>query len=142
MPLRAETRFRNSVAVLRGPLVFSLKIGEDWRKVKGQEPHADWEVHPTTPWNYALVVDPKNPAASISVEERPVGPMPLSPDGAPVVLSVKGRRIPEWKLVAGSAGPVPESPVRSAGGEETLILIPYGSTSLRLTLFPRVASIE
>lgn len=140
MPLRTETRYRDTVAILRGPLVFSLKIGEDWKKVKGQEPHADWEVHPTTAWNYGLAVDPENPAASISMEERPVGPLPLSPDGAPVVLSAKGRRIPEWKLIAGSAGPMPESPVRSTQTEETVTLIPYGSTNLRLTLFPRVAS--
>ncbi|TAE49328.1 MAG: hypothetical protein EAZ89_14320 [Bacteroidetes bacterium] len=36
-----------------GPLLFGLKIGEDVRP-DGPEPWADREVHPTTPWNYAL----------------------------------------------------------------------------------------
>jgi len=136
MALRSEMRYKNSIAILRGPLVFSLAIGEDWRKVKGEEPHADWEVHPATPWNYGLVIDPANPSASISVTERPVGAMPLSPDGAPVALTVTGRRIPEWTLLNGSTGPIPESPLRSDEATGKLTLIPYGCTNLRLTLFP------
>ena len=52
-----ERRYHGSAAITRGPLVYSLAVGEDWRKVSGDEPHADWEVHPTTPWNYALEAD-------------------------------------------------------------------------------------
>jgi hypothetical protein len=137
MTPRLERRYRNSVAVLRGPLVFSLKVGEDWRKLKGEEPHADWEVHPTTPWNYALALDEKSVAKAVSVEERAVGRLPFSPEGAPVVMRATGRRIPEWRLVNSSADQVPEGPVPGSAPSESLTLIPYGSAKLRVTCFPQ-----
>ena len=139
MNLKVTRWYRDGVVVNRGPLVFSLALGEDWKQIKGAAPHADWEVYPTTPWNYGLVIDPQNPQANLAVEERPVGETPFSPAGAPVLVRAQGRRIPEWKLVSGSAGPLPVSPARTDEPVENLALIPYGCTDLRITVFPQAA---
>ncbi len=143
MTPRLSTWYRDSVALERGPLVFALRVGEDWRKLQAgmgkpaPAPAVDWEVRPTTPWNYGLVVDAST-ASRVQVRERPLGPFPFSPDGAPVELSVTGRRLPEWTMAEGSAGPLPQSPVASKARDETLTLVPYGSAKLRVTAFPRI----
>jgi hypothetical protein len=144
MRVRTAKAFHNSVVVERGPLVFSLKIGEKWTKVeKGMSkpaasPAIDWSIQPTTPWNYGLIIDRDQPGKSVQVTVKSVGQYPFSLDGAPVLLSVKGRKIPDWKLVDGSAGPLPESPVSSSERIQTLTLIPYGSAKLRITAFPQL----
>ena len=55
---RVSRWFHNSVAVERGPLVFSYGIGEDWLKLRDRGMTADWQIYPTTQWNYALALDP------------------------------------------------------------------------------------
>jgi len=139
MELRTRRRFNDSVAITRGPLVYALRMGEDWRRIKGEPPHADWEVHPTTPWNYALAVDPRDPRPSIQFEQGSVGDCPFSPDDAPVTAKVKGRRVPDWRIERNAAGPLPHSPVTSDQPLEELTLIPYGCTNLRVTEFPVLA---
>lgn len=147
LPMRVRTvHYSNgSVTVERGPLIFALKIGEDWHKIeKGMShpapaPAADWEVHPTTPWNYGLLIDPARPDQSVVVTEKKIREYPFTPDGAPVEITLKGRRVPQWTLVNGSAGPLPPSPVHSREPDQTLTLIPYGAAKLRITAFPLIA---
>ena len=124
--------------------MFSLKIGEDWRQLTqgmknpARPPAKDWEVHPTTPWNYGLAISDATEPPGVEVEEKPIGATPFSPAGAPVELRVKGRRLPSWVMVEGSAAAPPRSPAASSSPVETLTLIPYGSAKLRITAFPRV----
>ena len=136
MPVRTSTWYNNSVAVERGPLVYSLKIGESWHQIKQTGPAADWEVYPTTPWNYALILDPQHPADWFTVKENPVAKQPFDPSTPALEITAKARRLPAWQLVDDSAGPLPVSPVTGGRSEETITLIPYGAGKLRITAFP------
>lgn len=134
-------RPRNTIAIQRGPLVYALKIGEEWKRVNADQPyrefpHADYEIYATTPWNYALNIGEKTMSESLVFTEHSVGDRPFSPDGAPMSCTVKGQRLPEWQRENGSAQEVPESSVSSTESEEELTLIPYGCTNLRITEFP------
>ena len=136
MPTRVTRRYHGSASISRGPLVYSLRIGEDWRAIGGEAPRQDWEVHPTSPWNYALSLDLAHPERSIEFEQRELGATPFSPQGAPVVARVLGRRLPEWSIEHSAAAPPPQSPVHSEAPLEPLELVPFGCTNLRVTEFP------
>ena len=41
MPVTLYSGYNDSVAIERGPLVYALKIGTEWKKLKGDEPFAD-----------------------------------------------------------------------------------------------------
>ncbi len=146
LPMRPAlvSRPSRTVAVERGPLVYALRIGEDWRRVHADKPyrelpHADWEVYPTTPWNYALAVG-RSAEDAITFIEQPIGPLPFSPEGAPVIATAQARRVPAWQMENGSAGELPAGPVTSDEPLEQVTLIPYGCTNLRITEFPILES--
>ncbi len=136
MQARLEHRHNNAVTVHRGPLVYSLSISEDWRTVADIPPgsdsrRVDKEVHPVTPWNFALDLDKE-----IAFDEVPIGDCPFSPDGAPIVGTAQARRLAEWQLVNGWADETPGSPVSGDSPPEEVKLIPYGCSTLRITEFP------
>lgn len=47
------------------------------------------------PWNYGLAVDTDRPDDSVTRTTHRPGDRLFSPDGAPVELTVDGRRVPE-----------------------------------------------
>lgn len=137
MHLRTSRWFNDSLAIERGPLVFSFGIGEDWVKLRDYGlKSADWQVFPTTPWNYALNVDPSAPESSIKIIETPVTNRPFTSRNTPVHLLAKARPIANWRSEDGVANPVPERPATDKEDDETIRLIPYAAAKLRITAFP------
>ena len=134
---RVSRWFNDSIAIERGPLVFSYGVGENWVKLRTRGMTADWQVFPTTPWNYALNVDPDSPAKGIAVAEAEVGEGPFTSRHAPVRLTVKARQLNQWRAEDGAADPLPQSPVDCDQPEETITLIPYAAAKLRITAFPQ-----
>jgi DUF1680 family protein len=137
MKPRVSRWFNNSIAIERGPIVFSYGIGESWVKLRNRGLTADWQVFPTNEWNYALIIDSESPEKSIKTVETEVGQSPFAGKHVPVRLQVKARQLTAWRAEDGAANPIPESPVVSDQPEETITLIPYAAAKLRITAFPQ-----
>jgi hypothetical protein len=135
----------NSVSVERGPLVYVLKIGEEWTFVENNDRWGDFhEVRPTDPWNYGLlesaIEDPDSGFETVTrgLEESAY---PWNLENAPVVLRTRGKIIPDWVQYREMAGPLPHSlPLKHLQEVEAdeITLIPYGCSTLRITEFPVV----
>jgi len=137
--LRTWTKNHDSVSVDRGPLTYSLLIGERVERRGGTDAWPAWEVHPTSPWNYGLDLGatPPNRAFDVKRKPWPGNDMPFTLEGAPIELTTRGRRIPQWREDhLGLVGLLQPSPVRSAEPQETIRLVPMGAARLRITAFP------
>lgn len=136
--LKRWTANKDSVSVRRGPLWYSLKIEEEYRKYGGTEAWPSLEVYPKSAWNFGLVLNDRDPAASFRVE-RVVSEKPqvFEAGNEPVRLVGKGQRIPNWQQDrTGLVGTLNQSPVKSDEPVETLVLIPMGCARLRISAFP------
>lgn len=149
LPMTVSTSrwHERSAAVERGPLVYALRIGEDWQQIDGDdyEPRWEerykvptWEVFPRAPWNYGLVFDRDAPADAFEVVEDDVPDYPWSLETVPVKLVAKGKRLPQWNAYHEGAGPLPPSPADSEEPTEEITLVPYGASTLRISEFPVV----
>lgn len=138
MQPRLSRWYHQSVALERGPLVFSLQPGTEWVKLRDRGLTADWQVFPTESWNYALAIDEAS-APGIRVSESPVGANPFASNAIPVKLNLTGRRLNAWRSQDGYAQPLPTSPVTSEEPQVALTLVPYAAAKLRVTAFPQLA---
>ncbi len=148
MEVTVSRWYDRSAVVERGPLIYALKMNEKWEKKEFEAEKRDefgswyYEVTSDTPWNYALpnrVLDRKNIDKEFAVETVQEFPAyPWNVENAPVSIKVKALRLNNWTLVRGSAGPIPyyTQQGRDYSAEETIELIPYGCTTLRITEFP------
>jgi len=152
--VRTWEQNHGSVSVDYGPLTFSLKIGEqyvrhdssktaigdsDWQKGADPKKWPAFEILPTTPWNYGLVLDERDPARSFTIKRGnwPANDFPFTLETAPLTLTTKAKRIPEWELDRfGLCSVLQDSPVLSQQPLETVSLVPMGAARLRISAFP------
>ena len=146
MDLSTSRWVENSVAVERGPLVYALKMEENWNWVENDDKFGNyWEVYPKSPWNYGLLdADLKDMEKRYKVVKHDFSGNPWhrnqGRNKAPVEIRVNAKLIPEWTLYGAVAGPLPHGPSRHLINEPTeqITLVPYGCTTLRITEFPVV----
>jgi len=148
--------YDNSVAVERGPLVYALRLTENWteKKVPPAEVPRYGESYRevTTPdkWNYGLLATTiQTPATQFKVTIDPAKQKQnffWNVENAPIQIKTRAREIPTWLLYNETAGPLPRSLWGGNPGEDKtkipseteITLIPYGCTTLRISEFPVV----
>jgi hypothetical protein len=155
--VRQWTANHNSVSVNYGPLTFSLKIGEryerkdslqtaigdsSWQKTADPSQWPSFEIFPTTPWNYGLVLDLAHPEKTLAVKKLawPKDNFPFTPDSAPIQIVAQAKLIPEWTLDRyGLCAVLQDSPAASTEPTQAVTLIPMGAARLRIASFPTVS---
>ena len=144
MPVKLSVRVwekqGGAVTVDRGPLSYSVRIGEDWRREESDtatEEWPDWEVLPTTPWNYGLLYDPSDLEGSFRVSEKGKVPdQPWTLEAAPIEIRTRAKRIPDWVMVDEHVTDLQPSPIKSGEPVEEITLIPMGCARLRMCVLP------
>lgn len=154
LSMRTWQANRNSVSVNYGPLTLSLKIKEryerkdsrataigdsKWQKGADASAWPTYEIYPDSPWNYALVLDKKNPLKDLKVVRKTISAdkFPFTLENVPLEVKAVGRRIPSWKIDEYDLCGVlpPENAYK--GEEEEITLVPMGAARLRISAFPR-----
>lgn len=138
----------NGVAVERGPLVFSLPVQSQDQviaeRAKSSAQFPAIERAPNQHWNYALCLADAT-SDGISVAVAPTTEYPW--DKTPVKISIPARRVPAWQLqtffdnrLGADVTVTPEFPdhIETLTETEVIELVPYGSTLLRITVFPQL----
>ncbi len=136
----------DAVAVMRGPLLYALKIPAketvvpryrvpfEKREIASDPAFPRKEIHPAAGWNYALVLNGDRTLAGAAVDGE---------GGTGVCIRARAVKTDfgGWGYMSagapGRAVDPPPSPVPGEGGrEEAVTLVPVGLTEIRISLFP------
>jgi Uncharacterized protein conserved in bacteria len=138
MTVHVTRGMNDSISVHRGPLLYSLRIAQDWKVVEQRTRGFDTlEVETKQPWNYGLVLG-NDVNASFAFEPKRMPKNPFNPDTPPGILKAKAQLVPGWTLAWNErvAFDPPPSPVAGEGSVRTIELVPAGTQTLRVTCFP------
>lgn len=131
---RITERPGDMVCVWRGPLLYSVAVGEKWERVEYWQngvdrkfPYCDYYIYPTSKWNYALADD------KFEVRENPFE-SGFGNAEPPIEMTAEMCEI-DWDFNNGHCDEQPRSR-KPLGETERVRLIPYGCSNLRLTEFP------
>ena len=138
------TNNHNAVSVNYGPLTFSLQIGENFSQFDNSTAQwPEYQVYPTTAWNYGLVLNASNPAQSFTVTKSSgaLAANPFTQQTVPITMQVQAQPITNWKTDDQNVvTPLQNSPALSSVAAQTVTLIPMGAARLRITSFPTIGT--
>ena len=135
--------------VERGPLLYAYAVPQ--KKVEDTTTYSNmngkrsanpdfksWSITPDGPFNYGIDELTTDDALTVTVNHAAEG-YPYDPENTPIKITMPVHEI-VWGLDGGTRNPnLPLSDVLIATDRTTTIdLVPYGSTELRLTVFPVV----
>lgn len=171
----------DGISVERGPLLYALKINEDWKidekDTRSTKEYPAYELFANSKWNYALCLTPNNLQNQIKVINKPYSNNPWDLEHAPIELKVPAKLVngwgldnktemqfENWKVERDANGKVKKwymdgkgtkqgnwsfSPLLPTKTElkqglnakiETITLVPYGCSKLRITVFPKACN--
>ena len=138
--LRHWTENHDSVSVDRGPLTYSLKIGEQYVREGGTDEWPAWEIHPTTPWNYGLVLRtiPPQLLRGRAGQSGPPTTCRSRPGQSPIqTASPRQTHSPVDSGFARTGGHAAAQPrLLRPNPPKPITLIPMGAARLRISSFP------
>jgi hypothetical protein len=138
------------VLIERGPLLFAYPVPEhvtidtntyahlEGKKSSDPVNFPALDIRPAGPWNYALDLCPGNiDEQAVVVKTGAVG-YPFDPGSVPVTIKVPVKKVPGWgRLDDRFTATLPEpGQFECADETEMITLVPYGSTRLRISVFP------
>eukprot|EP01084_Bolivina_argentea_P168989 292962_1 len=143
--VRIYKGYNGSVSLLRGPILFSLPIKEQWEVVANYKfDSKDYWCLPQSKWNYALAIDDLNNIekyVQVKTANWVTGHAPFNRTNIPIMLQVNAYELYTWGEIDNAAASPPQSPAcaNKANCNPTvtqLILVPHGTTDLRIAEWP------
>jgi uncharacterized protein len=137
------------LAVERGPLLYSFAVPEKvkvdtatYKNLGGKHsPDPNFpalDIRPSGDWNYALAVNSKDFAKKVQVVKTGSTGYPLDPGQSPLVIKVPAKKIVGYGLIENRFTPRSPAPgtYKTSKQIDMITLVPYGSTMLRVSVFP------
>jgi DUF1680 family protein len=145
--LKTEFQMNNSVAIMHGPLLYSLDVGyyakssfpqdftdRDPLTEKVPSSARDWAITNTKPWYMAIDIESLVPKSSPDISTM-VLPNPIwERDAPPTYMEGEGCEI-LWPMFRGVPGPVPTTKI-CLGNRTKVRFVPVGSAKIGMTVLP------